>query len=452
MSDGARPRTLLVLGLARSGIAAARVAAEEGWHVLVTDDREAAGQGLPPGVDRIEAGEAIRRIGSGPAAIDLLIPSPGVPASHPVLEAARRAGVRIAPEIEFAADRLQGTLVAITGTNGKSTTVSLVGAMLAEAGRSVFVGGNLGDPLCNAVGRGDEIVVAEVSSFQLEHATTFHPHVGAMLNLTPDHLDRHGDMEGYLAAKLKLFARMTASDFAVLPAEAPWRKRAEASTRAAVSHFDVGDAAATRALGRGDYRVRLPQGGWPELPHDLENAAAALEVARLLAVAPEAAERAIAAFRPLRHRLARVADARGVSYWNDSKATNVGATLSSLRAFSGHVVLLAGGVSKGCDFAALASEASRITLVVAYGAAAPEIEAALAGRIRVAREAGLRTALVRASKEAVAGDSVLLAPACASFDEFRDYADRGESFERWVRELAQQVEQAEPVEKEEVGR
>ncbi len=428
MSSG----TLLVLGLARSGIAAAKVADAEGWTVLVTDDKPIAAEGLPASVQRIDSAAALARAGS----LDLLIPSPGVPASHPILAAARAAGVKIQPEIEFAADRLTGMLLAVTGTNGKSTTVSLLGAILAEAGRRVFTGGNLGDPLCNAVGRDLDCVVAEVSSFQLEHATTFHPHIAAMLNLTPDHLDRHGDMAGYLAAKLRLFERMTPADFVVLPTVGNWTGKARASTRAAVSTFDPGDAGASRAVGAAGYRVALPPDGWPDLPHDLENVAAAVEMARRAGVPAGAAARAIAAFRPLRHRLAKVAESGGVAWWNDSKATNVGAALSSLRAFEGRVVLLAGGVSKGCDFRALATEAARITLVVAYGEAAPEIETALAGSgVRVVREPGLEAAVGRAATEAGAGDTVLLAPACASFDEFRDYADRGAKFEAWVREL-----------------
>ncbi len=447
LRSGEGRSTLLVLGVARSGVAAANVAAGEGWRVLVVDDRAADVAGLPAGAERLEAAAAIARVGEA----DLVIPSPGVPGSHPLLEAARRAGVRIAPEIEFAADRLGGRLFAVTGTNGKSTTVSLLGAILAEAGGRVFTGGNLGDPLCNAVGRDWDDVVAEVSSFQLEHATTFHPHVASMLNLSPDHLDRHGTMEGYLEAKLRLFARMTADDFVVLPQRtdenAWWTARAEAAVRARVSRFDASGAAAGRELGSADYRVRLPARGWPQLPHDLENAAAAVEMARVAGVPPDAAERAIAAFRPLRHRLAHVADVAGVAYWNDSKATNVGAAVSSLRAFDGRVVLLAGGVSKGCDFRALAAEAARITLVVAYGEAAGEIEAALVGSgIRLVREPGLGAAVRRAAREARPGDRVLLAPACASFDEFRDYADRGASFEGWVAELAGQP----PAEEEEV--
>jgi UDP-N-acetylmuramoylalanine--D-glutamate ligase len=425
-------RTLLVLGLARSGIAAARVADAEGWAVCITDDKPVVADDLPPSIERLSSAEALARA----AGVDLVIPSPGVPASHPILAAARTAGVQVQPEIEFAADRLEGTLLAVTGTNGKSTTVSLLGAILAEAGRRVFTGGNLGDPLCNAVGRDFDCVVAEVSSFQLEPVTTFHPHIASMLNLTPDHLDRHGDMEGYLDAKLRLFQCMTPDDHVVLPVGGDWTERARASTRASVTTFEPGDAARSRTVGPVGYRIALPAHGWPELPHDLENVAAAVEMARLAGVDAEAAARAIAAFRPLRHRLAKVGELGGVAYWNDSKATNVGAALSSLRAFERGVVLLAGGVSKGCDFRALATEAARITLVVAYGQAAPEIETALAGSgMRLVREPGLREALGRAAKEAGSGDTVLLAPACASFDEFRDYADRGASFERWGEEL-----------------
>ncbi|MFN2376801.1 MAG: UDP-N-acetylmuramoyl-L-alanine--D-glutamate ligase [Candidatus Binatia bacterium] len=431
-SPSPAPKTMLVLGLARSGVAVARLAAREGWKVLVADDMPVATEGLPATVERLDAAAAAGRL----TEVDLVIPSPGVPASHPALVAAKASGVAVAPEIEFAADRLGATLVAVTGTNGKSTTVSLLGAILEAAGRRVFTGGNLGDPLSNAVGRDDEFVVAEVSSFQLEHATTFHPHVAAMLNLTPDHLDRHGDMESYLAAKLRLFACLTPSDVVVLPEGADWASRAAASTPARVTTFDAAGAGSSRCIDRHGYRVQLPAEGWPELPHDLENVAAAVEVARVLGVEAGAVEKAVAAFRPLRHRLARVADVGGVGFWNDSKATNVGAAVSSLRAFEGRVVLLAGGISKGCDFGALAREAARITLVVAYGESGPEIEAALAGSgIRVVREAGLHAALGRAAREARPGDSVLLAPACASFDEFRDYADRGASFERWVEEL-----------------
>lgn len=431
MGAAGRARTLMVLGLARSGVAAARVAASEGWTVLVTDDRPVDPARVPAGAEALDAAAALARVGEA----GLLIPSPGVHSSHPLIRAAVAAGTRVAPEIEFAADRLDGTLLAVTGTNGKSTTVSLLGAILAESGRSTFVGGNLGDPLCNAVGQDHDFIVAEVSSFQLEHASTFHPHIAAFLNLSPDHLDRHGDMEGYLGAKLRLFARMTEADHVVLPLGAAFAGRAARATRAGVTFFDVGDAATSRTVGPAGYRVRLPKEGWPELPHDLENTAAAVEMARLAGVDTAAAERAIAAFRPLLHRLGKVADVRGVAWWNDSKATNVGAAESSLRAFPGRVLLLAGGVSKGCDFRSLASEAARITLVVAYGQAAPEIEAALAPGLRVVREPGLKAAVARAAREARPGDTVLLAPACASFDEFTDYTDRGRSFERWVHEL-----------------
>jgi UDP-N-acetylmuramoylalanine--D-glutamate ligase len=442
------PKTLLVLGLARSGVAAAQLALREGWRVFVTDDRDVEAPALPHAARRLDRDEAVARVVES----NMVVPSPGIPASHPVLAAARRAGVAVVPEIEFAADRLHATLLAVTGTNGKSTTVSLLGAICEAAGKNTFTGGNLGDPLCNAVGVDHDFVVAEVSSFQLEHATTFHPHVAAMLNFSPDHLDRHGDVEGYLQAKLRLFARLTGSDFAVVAEGEDWAERVAASTQARVSVFgwSRGDAPPSREgtfidaearllRGPGGFEVRLAPGAWPELPHDLENAAAAAEIARVVGVPATAVAAAISAFRPLRHRLAKVGEKDGVTFWNDSKATNVGAALSSLRAFDGRVLLLAGGVSKGCDFAALAREASRFTLVVAYGEAAAEIEAALAPAIRVVRESGLRDALSRAAHEARPGEAVLLAPACASFDEFRDYAHRGESFEQWVRQLVEEV-------------
>lgn len=437
----ARVRKVLVLGLARSGIAAACLGDRLGWQVALCDDKPVGGQGAPAAAERIESSPALERI----AEFDLVVPSPGVPASHPLLAAARERGVRVVSEIELAASQLRATLVAVTGTNGKSTTVTLLGAMIAAAGRRVFTGGNLGNPLSNAVGGDYEFVVAEVSSFQLEWVEDFHPHVGALLNVSADHLDRHGDMEGYLATKLRLFANMDSGDLAVLARGQPWTARAAAATRAGVSTFGLmprapGEAGievdirARRLVGDGGFVARLPR-QWPRFPHDLENAAAAAWIAALLGIPAGAIEQALESFSPLRHRLALVAESGGVSYWNDSKATNVGATLSSLRAFERNVIVLCGGVSKGCDFAPLAREAARIKLVVAYGAAAPEIEAALRGAVAVTREAGLKAAVARAAGHARAGDTVLLAPACASFDEFRDYVDRGEKFEAWVADV-----------------
>jgi len=373
--------------------------------------------------------------------IDVIVPSPGVPAAHPILDAARLRGIRILPEIELAADHLGNTtLLAVTGTNGKSTTVTLLGAILTAAGYRTFTGGNLGSPLSNAALGQYDFAVAEVSSFQLEWATTFHPHVASLLNLTADHLDRHGDMVSYLGAKLRLFANMDDSDFAVFARGADWTETASLSTRAQVSTFGwegeggVTIERASRELHADGFTVRLPE-RWPRLPHDLENAAAAAEMVRVLGIGAEHVERALAEFQPLRHRLALVAEAGGIQWWNDSKATNVGATLSSLRAFDGNVILLAGGVSKGCDFAPLVAEAGRMKMVIAYGACAAEVESALAGHAAVVVEPGLERAVKRAAAEAACGDVVLLAPACASFDEFRDYVDRGEKFEGWVRGL-----------------
>jgi len=436
-----------VLGLARSGIAAACLADRLGWHVALCDDRSVSAEGAPAGAELLAPPRAMERL----ADFDLVVPSPGVPATHPLLVEARARGIRVLSEIELAASQLDATLVAVTGTNGKSTTVTLVGAMLAAAGRRVFTGGNLGNPLSNAVGGGHEFAVAEVSSFQLEWVEHFHPHVGAMLNLSADHLDRHGDMETYLATKLRLFANMDGSDFAVLPRGQEWAERSAAGIKAKVSTFgltdrrqDEGgiavDAKARRLLGDGGFVANLPQ-AWPHFPHDLENAAAAAQIVRLLGGTPAAVEKGLASFTPLRHRLAPVGMIGGVPCWNDSKATNVGAALSSLRAFDRDVIVLCGGVSKGCDFKPLAREAARIKLVVAYGQSAAEIEAALSDSVTVVSQPGLRRALERAAAMSRPGDTILLAPACASFDEFRDYVDRGEHFERWVADLASAVDE-----------
>jgi UDP-N-acetylmuramoylalanine--D-glutamate ligase len=340
-------------------------------------------------------------------------------------------------------------VLAVTGTNGKSTVTTLLAGMLTAGGRRAFAGGNLGRPLSEVAGRESEAfddLVVEVSSFQLEWPHSLAPEVAAVLNVTPDHLDRHGTMDLYIRAKLNLFANMHAGDHAVFSRDQDWWQAYRCEIRAGVTTFGE------RALGGGEegtvfdarrreitlkareLRALVLGERWPVFPHDVENVAAAAEMARLAGLAPEAIERGIAEFRPLPHRLAWVATHAGVRFFDDSKATNVGATLKSLEAFDEPVILLAGGVAKGAEFDALAGAASRLKRVVAYGEAAPLIEAALKGKAPLRRVRGLADAFSAAVGDAKAGDVVLLAPACASFDEFRNYAHRGERFVELVRE------------------
>jgi len=289
----------------------------------------------------------------------------------------------------------------------------------------------------------------EVSSFQLEWPHRLAPFVGTVLNVTPDHLDRHGSMAGYIRAKMNLFANMRADDHAVFSRDQDWWGREREGLRAPVSTFGrkplgVGETGTELELRPRRVTLAAPDRldlalaeRWPLFPHDLENCAAAAEIARLAGASPDAIERGIAEFEPLPHRLAFVAASHGVRFFDDSKATNVGATLKSLEAFDEPVILLAGGVAKGAEFTALAAAAPRLKRVVAYGEAAALIESALAARVRVQRARGLAEAFSAAVAGAAPGDVVLLAPACASFDEFRNYAHRGERFVGLVREVVE---------------
>ena len=450
-----RARTTLVVGAARSGTAAAGLVRRLGGRAVLTDDAVDAAkldalrklETTAPGIELVVPKEALRLVRSGEVAE--LVLSPGVPATHELVAAARAGELPIKSELGLAAEHVRGRVLAVTGTNGKSTVTTLLAGMLTAGGRRAFAGGNLGRPLSEIAGQESEAfddLVVEVSSFQLEWPHSLAPEVAAVLNVTPDHLDRHGTMDLYIRAKLNLFANMHTGDHAVFSRDQDWWQSYRCEIRAGVTTFGE------RALGAGEegtvfdvrrreitlkareLRALVLAERWPVFPHDVENVAAAAEMARLAGLAPEAIERGIAEFRPLPHRLAWVATHAGVRFFDDSKATNVGATLKSLEAFDEPVILLAGGVAKGAEFDALARAASRLKRVVAYGEAAPLIEAGLKGKAPLRRVRGLAEAFSAAVGDAQAGDVVLLAPACASFDEFRNYAHRGERFVELVRE------------------
>ena len=356
-------------------------------------------------------------------------------------------------ELELAARHTSVPLIAVTGTNGKSTTVTLLAAILRAAGRRVFVGGNLGDPLSNAVGgkrpededRWDCCVV-ETSSFQLEWVDELRPRAAAILNLSPDHLDRHGTLEAYRDAKLRIFARMGPEDHAVLNRDESWWRKHAAGIGAPLSTFGssapaaeaqgvVYDAASRRLCATDGRVITLAGAAWPRAPYVFANLAAAAELARRIGVGWDFVEEAVASFSGLAHRLRLVATIDGVEFWNDSKATNIGATIASLEALSGAVVLLVGGVAKGASFEELAcavGDHGRVKLVAAFGEAAGGISEALAGVAAVETASGLDDAFALAIERAQPGDAVLLAPACASFDEFSGYAERGRAFEALV--------------------
>jgi len=447
-------QNVVVVGLARSGIAAAAFLARRGASVVAVDRKRA--DELPPealalreaGV-RLELGAHRREAFEGAS---LVVVSPGVPWELAELEAARQAGVPVIAEIELGFRHLKGRVAAITGTKGKSTTTAALGAMLREAGVDARVGGNIGAPLIGLVeGSTDATTFAvEVSSFQLEGIVRFRPHVAVWLNLSPDHLDRHPTLEAYVAAKARVFANQQPSDWAVVNADDPVVLAEARRARARQLLFRV--TGEPLASGDGAYfeggAAMLRQGGRAEmlfaradvvlpgahLAGDLLVAAAA---ARLLGVPPSAIASAVRGFRGIEHVLEHVATLGGVAFYNDSKATNVEAARRSLEAFAAPVVVILGGRYKGGDFGELAPAlGAHGRRVVAIGEASERIEAALSGVLPVERAASLADAVARARAAARAGDVVLLAPACSSFDMFRDYAERGRAFKAEVARLS----------------
>jgi len=439
-------KKVLVVGLGRSGQAAARVCAQHGATVTVTDRRgpealAAARAHLPPGTVEELGGHREATF----LAADLVVLSPGVP-ELPEIAAARRADVRITGELEVGSWFNQGTIVAITGTNGKSTTTTLCGAILKASGSPTFVGGNLGEPLCEAVGTRAAapggMSVVEVSSFQLETTETFHPRVAVLLNVTPDHLDRYPSFEAYVSTKARIFARQGPSDFAVVNVDDAQVVRCAEGIAAQVITLST-----ARPLERGGWVegdtlcVRLPGCDRERYPlhspslvgrHNHENALAALLAARLVGATPSEARRALLEFRALAHRMELVADAAGVVFYDDSKGTNVGAVTAALSGFPRPVVLIAGGKDKGGDYAPLAKVFGQVgRAVVLIGEAADAIAAAfgkVVGPEQIVRAVSLEEAVRKAMTLAQSGDAVVLSPACSSFDMFRDYAHRAEIF------------------------
>jgi|WetSurMetagenome_2_1015567.scaffolds.fasta_scaffold79533_2 UDP-N-acetylmuramoylalanine--D-glutamate ligase len=436
-------KRVLVVGLGRSGVAVARLCANQGAQVTVNDAKTAA---------QLESELALlprdigRELGGHPAQLflaqDFIVLSPGVP-PLPQIEAARDRGVIVTGELEVGSWFIESTMVAITGTNGKSTTTTLCGAMLAANGRPTFVGGNLGTPLCEAVGtlaaREGGTCVVEVSSFQLETVRTFRPQVAVLLNLSPDHLDRYPDFASYLAAKQRIFAAQTASDFAVINIDDPNVEKAARSIHSRCILVSTHRALDFGGWIEGDSLcVRLPGGPvefYPaQLPglvgrHNQENALAALIAARLLGALPSEARYALVAFRALPHRMELVGDFNDIAFYDDSKGTNVGAVVAALDGFPRKVVLIAGGKDKGGSYAPLAEVMKRQgRAAVLIGEAAPKIRAALQRVVPVEMADDMDDAVRLAAGMAERGDAVVLSPACSSFDMFRDYAHRAEVF------------------------
>jgi len=440
--DEYRGRTVLVIGYGRTGVAVARHLLAAGARVRVTDKRPLEELGAPPADPRIEL-RCGRESVDDLDGVSLVVPSPGVPVQGPLLSEAVRRGIPVRAEIEVAARALTIPIVAVTGTNGKSTTTTLIGDMLRAGGERPFVGGNLGTPLVSAIGGRYSMAVAEVSSFQLEWVETLKPRVAVLLNVTEDHLDRYDGLDAYGATKLRLFAQQTAEDVAVLNGSDPWIRAHSGGLRAATVWFGSGDHVALRADAAA-IRMRLdgreetyPLGG-VHLPgaHNRDNMMAAIAAARAVGVAPAAVQEALQGFRGLPHRLELVRERDGVRWIDDSKGTNAGAVVMSLAGFEHSVILLAGGIDKGGDYGVLVEPVRRaVKHALLFGASRDMLARTLGGATPVELVDTLAAAVRRAAALAAPGDTVLLSPACGSFDMFRDYADRGNQFQELVRAL-----------------
>ena len=438
---------MTVAGAARSGIAAARLLAARGAQVTLSDVRA----DVPDARPLTELGVTLELGGHAAptfAGADLVVVSPGVPPEQPAIAAARDRGVPVIGEVELASRWLLGRIVAITGTKGKSTTTALTGRILETAGFAVTVGGNIGAPLSAQVDQStpETIHVVETSSFQLEQIETFHPWIAVMLNFSPDHLDRHPTVEAYAAAKARIFENQTASDWAVVNADDPLvlemarQGRAKQRQFARDTRIDHGTVLADGWL------VDQQPGGSERLvpldaihllgPHLVYDVMAAATVGAIAGARPAAMTAAVEAFQGLEHAMELVDEIGGVRFVNDSKATNVESALRSIQSFEAGLVPIVGGRFKGGDLGLLrAPLAARARAVVAIGEARPLIRAALAGAVPVHEAETLELAVQAAFELAGRGGVVLLAPACASFDMFRDYAERGRRFKEEVARL-----------------
>ena len=432
MSFSVRGQNVTVVGAARSGVAAALLLAERDARVTLTEgaaelDATAAQQLSAAGVELELGGHRLETFTSA----DLLVLSPGVPLDQPAVAAARQAGVPVMGEIELASRWLTGRIVAITGTKGKSTTTTLTGRMFTAGGLRTLVGGNIGTPLSSQVAEStpETFHIVEVSSFQLETTETFHPWIAVLLNLSSDHLDRHGSMEAYGAAKARIFANQTPDDWAVINADDPQTLALARTARAKKVLFSASTPlvplSSIRLIGR----------------HLVADVMAAATVARIAGVPRDAIVRAVESFTGLEHALEPVAVVGGVRFVNDSKATNIEAAQRAIESFDRGLVVIMGGRFKSGDFSLLREPLrSRDARVVAIGEATPMIERAFDGAVPVEPAPTLQAAVARAYDLARAErrDVVLLAPACASFDMFRDYAERGHVFKKEVMRLVEE--------------
>lgn len=443
-------KRVLVLGLGRSGLASALFLKSQGADVTVSDSksedqlRDQIPALLDEGIAVETGGHASRTLQNQ----DLVVVSPGVPVDAPPIVQARNLGHPVIGEVELAAQFLPGPIVAITGSNGKTTTTTLTGEILASGGWKTLVGGNIGTPAVSLAAQAtpETAIVLEISSFQLETICTFRPRVAVILNITPDHLDRHRTFETYVNAKARIFENQTADDFAVLNADDPTCVELPGPIRSAVFWFSRKREVVLGAFAR-DGQIIFRRGGTEqevmpisEIPlkgaHNLENVLAAVCAGALMGCALERIRAAVGSFKAVEHRLEYVATVRGVEYYNDSKATNVDATIKALESFPANIHLILGGKDKGSDYTLLNDLLrKRVKSVYTIGAAAEKIQSHIKGTASIIPSGTIETAVKQAAASAQPGDIVLLAPACASFDQFQNYEHRGRVFKQLVHNL-----------------
>jgi len=445
-------KRVLVVGIGKSGISAAMFLRGLGARVTVSDTRSAVAlaEQIPALLD---AGIMVESGGHGLLTFrrqDLIVVSPGVPLDVPEVKQAIGYGLPVIGELELASRYLKGGIVAVTGSNGKTTTTSLIGKIFADAGLPTQVGGNIGLPVIELIAGSteDTVNVLEVSSFQLETTEQFHPRIAIILNITPDHLDRHGSFEKYVAAKEKIFANQTAADALVLNADDLTTQMCASRAKATVYWFSGTKIVRQGAFVRDGVVCWIEKEGGkaePILPiaeialkgaHNVENVVAAVCAARLSAIPAEKIRASVASFKAVEHRLEYVCTSKGVEYFNDSKATNVDAAIKAVASFPGCVHLILGGKDKDSDYTQMHPVITeRVKAVYTIGSAAEKIERQLAGVVKIVSAGTLAAAVAKAAEAAVAGDVVLLAPACSSFDQFDNYEHRGRVFRQLVMEL-----------------
>jgi UDP-N-acetylmuramoylalanine--D-glutamate ligase len=445
-------KKVLVVGLGKSGRSAALFLRHQGAVVTVSDVRsaESLAREIPA---LIEEGIMVEAGGHGVLTFrrqDMIVVSPGVPLNTPELSQVRTFGLPVIGELELAANFLRGRILAITGSNGKTTTTALLGEILKEAGLDTQVGGNIGTPVVDLIpgSKDDSWSVLEVSSFQLESTVSFRPNIAVILNITPDHLDRHGSLENYVQAKEQIFARQQAGDCVVLNADNSLAAEAAKRAPSRVFWFSMEHAVEQGAwLEDGFVVYRGAVNGAVEkvMPltgitlkgsHNVENVLAAVVAARQAGASAEAVRSAIEKFHAVEHRLEFVATVNGVHFYNDSKATNVDATAKAIAAFSSGIHLILGGKDKGSDYTTLSPLLrERVKAVYTIGAAAAKIESHLRGVVALHSCQTLEKAVAAAAEAALPGEVVLLAPACSSFDQFDSYEHRGRVFKQLVADL-----------------